>query len=77
MFEAFLDPASSGAYAQLLYNTLIQAFAYPSLFHIHPSVDNLLIISGDTQMLQQVTGLDPYFHFTGVLIRSIRSLKWR
>lgn len=28
-------------------------------------------------MLQQITGFDPHFHYTGVFIRAIRSIKWR
>ena len=28
-------------------------------------------------MLHKVTGTDPYFHYTGVFIRSIGSIKWR
>jgi len=28
-------------------------------------------------MLPKVTGSDPFFHYTGVFTRAIRSIKWR
>ena len=31
----------------------------------------------DILMPQKVLGVDPFFHFTGVFVRSIRSIKWR